>query len=109
MGIPKALVELDGTPLLVRTLDRLASSLAFVETIVLAPARDLARFQQVVAAAPAPLGLVRVLSGGATRQQSVAAGVAALGREAELVAVHDAARPLVPPETVRAAVSAARD
>jgi 2-C-methyl-D-erythritol 4-phosphate cytidylyltransferase len=109
MGVPKALVELDGIPLLVRTLDRLASAMTFLETVILAPPAEVARFADVVAGSPAPLGLVRVLPGGATRQGSVAAGVAALGEEADVVAVHDAARPLVARETVRAVVAAARD
>jgi 2-C-methyl-D-erythritol 4-phosphate cytidylyltransferase len=109
MGIPKALVELDGIPLLCRTLDRLASSAVFLETIILAPAGEIARFQECVAASPASLGLVRVLAGGATRQRSVAAGLVSLGAGSEIVAVHDAARPLVAPETVRAVLAAARD
>jgi 2-C-methyl-D-erythritol 4-phosphate cytidylyltransferase len=109
MNIPKALVDLDGIPLLVRTLDRIASSMVFLETVILAPADAVSRFEEVVAASPAPLGLVRVLAGGATRQASVAAGVAALGEEADIVAVHDAARPLVALETVRAVMAAARD
>jgi 2-C-methyl-D-erythritol 4-phosphate cytidylyltransferase len=109
MGVPKALVELDGIPLLVRTLDRLASSMAFLETVILAPEDHVARFEDAVAGSPAPLGLVRVLAGGATRQRSVAAGVVALGAGSEIVAVHDAARPLVASESVRAVVAAARD
>jgi 2-C-methyl-D-erythritol 4-phosphate cytidylyltransferase len=109
MGIPKALVELDGIPLLVRTLDRLASSMAFLETVILAPPDSVARFEEVLVGSPAPLGLLRVLAGGATRQASVARGVEALGAEAEIVAVHDAARPLVAHETVRAVLAAARD
>jgi 2-C-methyl-D-erythritol 4-phosphate cytidylyltransferase len=109
MGIPKALVELDGIPLLVRTLDRLASAMTYLETVILVPAGDVARFEDVVAGSPAPLGLVRVLPGGASRQGSVAAGAAALGDEADIVAIHDAARPLVALETVRAVVAAARD
>src|SRR5690349_9791866 len=108
MGIPKALVELDGIPLLVRTLGRLASSMAFLETVILAPEDQVARFEDAVAGSPAPLGLVRVLAGGATRQRSVAAGVVALGAGSEIVAVHDAARPLVASESVRAVVAAAR-
>ena len=101
-GIPKALVDIAGAPLLRRTLERLAAATNFAETIVLAPADDLERFRDVVAGAPAALGSVRVLAGGATRQQSVAEGVAAVSAAVELIAVHDAARPLVDAEAVRA-------
>lgn len=85
-----------------RTLERLASATAFTETIILAPGDDLDRFAAVVVAAPAALGVVRVLAGGASRQESVAEGVAAVSAAIELVAVHDAARPLVDGEAVRA-------
>lgn len=37
-----------------------------------------------------------VVAGGATRSESVRAGLAAVGPEAEIILVHDAARPLVP-------------
>jgi 2-C-methyl-D-erythritol 4-phosphate cytidylyltransferase len=109
MGIPKALVEVEGIPLLCRTLDRLASATSFLETVVLAPHDAVDRFASAVAGAPASLGLVRVLTGGATRQQSVAAGVHALGDAIDIVAVHDAARPFVAMESVRACLEAARD
>ena len=44
---------------------------------------------------------VRVLEGGATRMGSVRNGLAALPRSAEVVAVHDGARPLVSPKVIR--------
>jgi 2-C-methyl-D-erythritol 4-phosphate cytidylyltransferase len=101
-GLPKALVDVDGAPLLRRTLERLASATTFSETIVLAPPDDLERFREAVSGVPSALGPVRVLPGGATRQQSVAEGVAAAGEGVELIAVHDAARPLVDADAVRA-------
>lgn len=107
-GIPKALVDVGGVPLLRRTLDRLGAAAEFVETVVLAPADALSAFEAAVAGALPALGCVRVLPGGATRQMSVAAGVAALGADVELVCVHDAARPLVAPETVRRALQSAQ-
>jgi 2-C-methyl-D-erythritol 4-phosphate cytidylyltransferase len=45
------------------------------------------------------------VEGGATRSESVRAGLAALGA-CDAVVVHDAARPLVPPELFRAALDA---
>ena len=49
-----------------------------------------------------------VAVGGSTRQQSVENGLRALPPEVEIVAIHDAARPFVSPETVRLCVEAAR-
>jgi len=111
-SVPKALVELAGVPLLVRTLERLACSAKFVETVVLAPAASIDALSEVVDrvadAQARALGSVRVVAGGATRQQSVAIGIAALRERSAVVCVHDAARPFVAPATVRAVLGAAR-
>lgn len=48
----------------------------------------------------------RVVAGGATRQESVAAGLAALDRQADVVLVHDAARPLVTHDTIQRVLDA---
>jgi len=76
----------------------------------LAPEVDL--IQPVGEAAPieaalAGIGHLSVVAGGATRQQSVLAGLEALVAHApEVVLVHDAARPYVPPGTVAALLAA---
>jgi 2-C-methyl-D-erythritol 4-phosphate cytidylyltransferase len=60
------------------------------------------------AAAQASLGsgaVVTVVPGGATRRRSVAAGLAAVPRDATVIAVHDGARPLVEPAVVDGAVT----
>ena len=44
--------------------------------------------------------IAAAVAGGATRPASVAAGVACVPEDAAFVLVHDAARPLVPPEVV---------
>jgi len=50
-----------------------------------------------------------VVAGGATRQESVRQGLAAVPPGTELVAVHDAARPLVTPELITACIEAASE
>lgn len=52
---------------------------------------------------------VTFIAGGATRQESVMRGVAVAGDDAELIAIHDAARPLFSSATFHATISAARD
>jgi 2-C-methyl-D-erythritol 4-phosphate cytidylyltransferase len=47
-----------------------------------------------------------IVGGGASRSASVRAGLAAVAEEAEVVVVHDAARPLAPPELFRAVIRA---
>lgn len=50
----------------------------------------------------------RLASAGTERQHSVASGIAALDHDCTLVAVHDAARPLVRPGAIEACLAAAR-
>lgn len=52
------------------------------------------------------LAAERVVRGGATRSASVRAGLAAVPAEAEVIVVHDAARPLATPATFAAVVEA---
>ncbi len=52
--------------------------------------------------------VVAVVAGGATRRDSVAAGLAAMPEDAEAVAVHDGARPLVTPQVFEEAFRALR-
>lgn len=53
------------------------------------------------------LGDLRIVPGGSRRRDSVAAGLAAAG-DAEIVLVHDAARPLVSAALIEAVIAAAR-
>lgn len=50
-----------------------------------------------------------VVAGGATRQQSVSAGLAALVEDVELVLVHDVARAFVPSEVIDRVIAALAD
>jgi 2-C-methyl-D-erythritol 4-phosphate cytidylyltransferase/2-C-methyl-D-erythritol 2,4-cyclodiphosphate synthase len=98
---PKALVALASRPLLSWTLASLAPA-GFARTVVAAPPERLEDFRRAAGDA------VSVVAGGATRSASVRAGFAALAAEAEdVVAVHDAARPLVTAEEAQEVVAAA--
>ncbi len=50
----------------------------------------------------------RVVAGGATRSESVRAGLAAVPEEADVIVVHDAARPFATPALFAAVVAAVR-
>ncbi|MBO0685174.1 MAG: 2-C-methyl-D-erythritol 4-phosphate cytidylyltransferase, partial [Candidatus Dormibacteraeota bacterium] len=106
----KALVPLNGRTALSRVLEVLLS-LDEIERIVVAAAP--ARLEAVRAEAAAvgarlapPLKPVEVCPGGETRQQSVRAGLAALGG-CDYVLVHDAARPLATASLFRRVLAAA--
>jgi 2-C-methyl-D-erythritol 4-phosphate cytidylyltransferase len=87
-GGPKAFVELRGRPLLEWSLDAFGRAESVGPVIVAAPPGDAESIRDGVATVP----------GGASRSESVAAGLERV--ETEIVAVHDAARPLVTPELI---------
>jgi len=84
-----------------RMIDRSVATAAAAShgVVVVVPAADVAR--EVGLHAPH-----RVVAGGATRSESVRAGLAAVPAEATVVCVHDAARPLATEATFAAVVAA---
>lgn len=98
---PKAFQLIAGTTLVRRSADALA---AYVDVIVVAAPVDWCEAAETALAGTACP--VTVVVGGATRQASVVAALAALPAEVHIVLVHDAARPLVPPKVVTAVLAA---
>lgn len=103
-GVPKALRLLAGEPLLVHAVRRLRACPSVDVIVVAAPADAVADVEVLLGSYR-----VTVVAGGAERQDSVAAGLAALPATCDLVLVHDAARALVPLAVVEAVVAALRD
>ncbi|MBN2491039.1 MAG: 2-C-methyl-D-erythritol 4-phosphate cytidylyltransferase [Planctomycetes bacterium] len=99
----KTLVALEGEPVVRRALRAFAGRVA--HTVLVVPAGCEAAFAAAVGDVS---GALEIVAGGARRQDSVAAGLRALPTGAAWVLVHDAARPLVAPETVAAVLAAAR-
>ena len=88
-GSPKALVEVAGRPLAAWSLDAFAGSARVGAVVVAAPEGHESAFEEL-----APEGLeLTVVTGGASRSESIAQAMPEVG--SDLVAVHDAARPLV--------------
>jgi 2-C-methyl-D-erythritol 4-phosphate cytidylyltransferase len=97
---PKALVELAGRPMLAWSLNAFAATPEVGAAVVAAPPGTADPFEELVASEG---GLeVRVVPGGDSRSESVAAALETV--DTELVAVHDAARPLVTPALVSALI-----
>jgi 2-C-methyl-D-erythritol 4-phosphate cytidylyltransferase/2-C-methyl-D-erythritol 2,4-cyclodiphosphate synthase len=103
---PKQLLALGGLPILQRSVEAFIRSAAVDEVVVALPA-DLA------AKPPAYLtGVskrIQTVAGGERRQDSVARAFAHLDGRAEIVVIHDAARPLVSDDLIRRTVDAARE
>ena len=105
-GEPKAFVLVDGRSILSRAMEGVVAT-PVTQVVVVAPAgrEDDARSEALAAPGAHP-DLVSVVAGGATRQASVAAGLAALRPEVDVVLVHDAARALTPGDVFSRVVSA---
>lgn len=92
-GIDKIRADLSGQPVFLRT------AMAFQESAVISEIVIVTREDLVEELRTACAGLSKVTAvvpGGDSRQASVALGLAAVSKKTKLVAVHDAARPLVP-------------
>jgi len=96
-GEPKALVPIDGRPMLAHALGGVLGAGEGAAIVVVGPAEALDRTRAVVRdAAGAAAASIVVVAGGAQRQDSVAAGLAALPTSVRTVLIHDAARALTP-------------
>jgi 2-C-methyl-D-erythritol 4-phosphate cytidylyltransferase len=104
---PKQFRLLDGLPVIVFTLRRLAACPAISEFLIATRADEVESLAERIA--QERLGRpVRVVRGGDTRQQSVGNALAEAPRDAELVLVHDAVRPMVTREQVERVIAEAR-
>jgi 2-C-methyl-D-erythritol 4-phosphate cytidylyltransferase len=106
---PKAFVALRGRTLLARSLAALARvpEIEWLQPVL--PADALGAWSRVRAELPDAARVLAPVAGGAERQDSAQAGLAALPEGVTHVAIHDAARPLVRPDDVARVVAAARE
>ncbi|MFF1686953.1 MULTISPECIES: 2-C-methyl-D-erythritol 4-phosphate cytidylyltransferase [unclassified Streptomyces] len=111
-GAPKALRALNGTPMLIHAVRAMAASRSVSLVVVVAPPDEAsaAEVKTLLAdhALPERTDFV-VVPGGESRQESVKLGLDALPPGIDVVLVHDAARPLVPVDTVDAVIEAVRE
>ena len=103
-GIDKVMASIGGEPMIVRTVRAFQQCDAIREIVIvtrqdlIVPIMDLCHgFDKVQ----------MVIIGGASRPESVAAGMSALSEKVKLVAVHDGARPLVSWQVIDRTVRAA--
>ena len=103
-ALPKQYLTVGGQTILERSLAAFDRHQQVQELIVVVPpeALDSAEFVKPATSKP-----VRFVAGGARRQDSVANGVDALSAEAQVVLVHDAARPCVSADLISRTIAAA--
>lgn len=106
MGTDKVLMPLEDVPVLIRTLRVLENCPEVTEIIVVTREDLIVPVSQLCR----EVGLSRVhkiIKGGDTRAESVLSGIREADPAAELIAIHDAARPLVTEEIIARTIKAA--
>jgi 2-C-methyl-D-erythritol 4-phosphate cytidylyltransferase len=102
--IPKQFLDLAGKPILVHTIERVASAPSVDTVIAVVPSEYVTELGGI--SIPKPL---RVVTGGATRAASVFNGLNAVEDDCEIVAIHDGARPLVSVDEIERTIAKAKD
>ena len=103
-GIDKVMAELDGEPMIVRTVRTFQTSDAIKEIVVVTREDLILPIMRLCANFPEDQAVV---CGGADRQESVQRGLNALSDKVKLVAVQDGARPLITDAVIDRTVRAA--
>lgn len=104
---PKQFLELEGTPIVIHSVRRIASC-PLVTDIIVATRGDVVESLEQRLRGESFMQTVRVIRGGDSRQDSVAAALQQVPNDTELVLVHDAVRPFVTREQVTRVIEEAR-
>ncbi len=103
---PKQFLRIRGRTLLDLSLERLAAHPEVDSIVVVVPARRVPALRGLLAR---HAKVMAVVPGGARRQDSVERGLQAITpAKGMIVLVHDAARPMVPPDVIGSVIAAAR-
>jgi 2-C-methyl-D-erythritol 4-phosphate cytidylyltransferase len=104
---PKQFLELEGVPIVMLSLRRIASCDLVSEIIVATRGDGIARLEERIRAEKFAQ-TVRVVRGGDSRQESVEVALEEVADDTELVLVHDAVRPFVTREQIARVIEEAR-
>jgi 2-C-methyl-D-erythritol 4-phosphate cytidylyltransferase len=106
----KVFLPLAGRALLLRTLDRVFSARSVENVVLVVAAHEIARCETMLRSDAALRGRPWLLQmGGATRQQSAKLGLEKVGSDADLVMIHDGARPFASTSLIDRCVGFAAD
>jgi 2-C-methyl-D-erythritol 4-phosphate cytidylyltransferase len=104
---PKQFMELDGVPLVILTLRRIASCPLINQIIVATRGDEVERLEARIRQEKLTQN-VRVVRGGDSRQGSVSQALKQIPEDTDLVVVHDAVRPFVTVEQITRVIEEAR-
>lgn len=108
MGMDKLMLPLDETPVIVYTL-RAVQAAPSVGEIILVTREDLIVPMSQLCQDYAISKVAKVVRGGASRTQSVRLGTLEVSGDAQVIAIHDGARPFVSAEVIERAVAQAME
>jgi 2-C-methyl-D-erythritol 4-phosphate cytidylyltransferase len=103
LGVNKVLIPIENRPILSMTLEVFSKSTRVDEIILVISPED----EPAITPLITEYNKVRLAHGGATRQESVRNGLHALSGQADIVLIHDAARPFVDEAMIERGIEAA--
>jgi 2-C-methyl-D-erythritol 4-phosphate cytidylyltransferase len=104
----KQFMLLEGSPILMHTVRKFVASPRVSEIVVAVRADDVEWVRGMLSRG-FPLSPVRAVEGGNSRQQSVDNALNSIASDTDLVAVHDAVRPFIDPETIEKVIDEAAE
>jgi 2-C-methyl-D-erythritol 4-phosphate cytidylyltransferase len=104
---PKPFIRIKGRSILGLTLRAFEASPLIDSVVLVAPLERMGEFENLVKSESLKK-VSRIVAGGKTRRASVYNGLQVIDHDTQIVAVHDAARPLLDQATLEAAVTAAQ-
>jgi len=105
-SLPKQFVELEGIPMLMRTMEAFNQAIQNIRVILVLPSEHVHLWDELGKKYSFEIPH-QVITGGETRFNSVKNGLDAIGDEEGFVAIHDGVRPLISKELIRNAFNAA--
>jgi len=105
-GVPKQFLRIAGKPILLHTVEAIASLDEVAQIIIALPPEHIAEAEVILKSHPLSID-VRCIPGGPNRQESVRNGVAHAFPDTDVLLVHDAVRPLCPRDMMLRVLDAA--
>lgn len=107
-SVPKQFLSLAGEPLIIQSLRALQLAPVIDQIVLAVPPADIEYCEREIVSRHRFTKVVRVVAGGAERQDSVRAALTQVCSDTEIVLIHDAVRPFVTLQMVAEVVAAAR-
>lgn len=98
---PKQFLEIAGIPVIVRTINAFINYNPSIQIIISVHRNYKAHMENLISKYQLPVSQIQITVGGETRFDSVHNGLKLISDVEALVAIHDAARPLVSPSTIK--------